>query len=443
MIKKDLIHIGSRELVSFPEASIVDVPAKIDTGADTTSVWASAIEEHEGELSFVLFAPGSRYYSGKKITTKKYKFTVVRNSFGETQPRYKVKMLLFVRGKKINAEVTLADRGNNRYPILVGKKTLQDRFVVDVTRDGIIENDRPVKVLVMNSKESASIRSFFEEMGHETKNKVVCDFKTYEDIGLEILKGTTRATVLSTNKDITSYDLIYFKTYFKNAEIAAAMAEIAAAHGIRFIDEEVLTYHAKTKLTQYVKLARYNVPVPDSIVLPATHLKGKYDMLKRKLGNVFVMKDVATDKGESNYLVRSEEDFEKVVKRSLEDNTIYVSQHFVENDGDYRVVVLHKSIELIIKRTLPDASTHLTNTSQGGKAELVPVASFASDASAIAVQAAVIMNRQIAGVDLVYDKKRKQWLVFEVNNSPQITSGSFIDEKKAIMWRFLAEYAKK
>ena len=39
------------------------------------------------------------------------------------------------------------------------------------------------------------------------------------------------------------------------------------------------------------------------------------------------------------------------------------------------------------------------------------------------------MQREIAGIDVIQDRKTKKWYVLEVNNSPQIRSGAFVDEK--------------
>ena len=57
--------IGIVELVSIGKRAI-DIPAKIDTGADSSSIWASNIRvDKNGVLRFSLFGEGSPYYNGK------------------------------------------------------------------------------------------------------------------------------------------------------------------------------------------------------------------------------------------------------------------------------------------------------------------------------------------------------------------------------------------
>ena len=50
-----LTHIGTIEHISLPEYELVTIPAKIDTGADGSSIWASNIRLNRGKLSFNLF----------------------------------------------------------------------------------------------------------------------------------------------------------------------------------------------------------------------------------------------------------------------------------------------------------------------------------------------------------------------------------------------------
>ena len=123
--------IGARTHVLFPTDSGQTVPAKVDTGADYSSIWASNIREENGTLFYTLFAPGSPYYSGKEHTTTEYEITRVKNSFGHVENRYIIRLAMKIEGRRIRASVSLADRSKNRYPILIGRKTLSGKFLVD------------------------------------------------------------------------------------------------------------------------------------------------------------------------------------------------------------------------------------------------------------------------------------------------------------------------
>lgn len=131
---KVLVLIGRAEVVDFPKLNIVSIPARIDTGARTSSIWASNIQEEHGTLHFTLFAKGSKYYTGEVISTKEYSQLVVASSMGQPDIRYKVKLVVKLHGKKIRASFTLANRSTQTYPILVGRNVLRGKFVVDVKK---------------------------------------------------------------------------------------------------------------------------------------------------------------------------------------------------------------------------------------------------------------------------------------------------------------------
>ena len=124
--------IGSTELDSVENFS--NIPAKIDTGADSSSIWASDINvSKDGVLSFSLFGKKSPFYTGEKIERKDYRVLVVRSSNGDEEIRYRTELSLTLGGRQIKAMFTLAERSKNHFPILIGRRTLKNKFLVDVS----------------------------------------------------------------------------------------------------------------------------------------------------------------------------------------------------------------------------------------------------------------------------------------------------------------------
>ena len=129
------IIIGRTEAIHFVREEDKSVPAKIDTGADSSAVWASHIfVDDDNRLHFCLFAPGSPYYSGKEYIKKNFVVMHVRSSNGQSQIRYAVKLPILLSGRRVLATFTLADRSQNAYPVLVGCRLLKGKFLVDVQR---------------------------------------------------------------------------------------------------------------------------------------------------------------------------------------------------------------------------------------------------------------------------------------------------------------------
>jgi hypothetical protein len=145
MLRKKKV-IGRAEYISFPVSGIKNLPAKVDTGAYRSSIWATNIKEHNGTLSFTLLGPSSPYYTGKIISTTEYKLIEVENSFGHKQKRYSIFLSVEVAGRRVKSNFTLANRGMKTYPVLIGRKLLKNRFVVDVSKGNPIPDEEKANV---------------------------------------------------------------------------------------------------------------------------------------------------------------------------------------------------------------------------------------------------------------------------------------------------------
>lgn len=131
-MKKEKIIAGRDEYIWFIEAGIKKVPARIDTGARTTSVWATDIREIDGHLEYRLFGDQSEFYTGQVMITKRFKRVVVASSNGISQIRYYIPVTIQIKQRKVLTHCTLADRSTQAYPVLIGRNTLRGKFVVDV-----------------------------------------------------------------------------------------------------------------------------------------------------------------------------------------------------------------------------------------------------------------------------------------------------------------------
>lgn len=131
-VKKPKQLIGRAESISLPQLGVYDIPARIDTGARTSAMWASNIAEHDGQVSYTLFGKGSSLYTGKVITTRAYTVIAVSSSNGHIEIRYKVPAILLIGGRKIKTFFTLTDRSTQAFPLLIGRNTLRGKFIVDV-----------------------------------------------------------------------------------------------------------------------------------------------------------------------------------------------------------------------------------------------------------------------------------------------------------------------
>lgn len=128
------VVIGRSELVHFMDYAVADIPAKVDTGAYRSAVHADQISlSPDGKtLSFRLL--GGHPVCGtlaQSLTTQEFQKVSIANSFGHREERYEVKLRIKLGPKVFKATFSLANRSKKIYPILLGRKMLNSRFLVD------------------------------------------------------------------------------------------------------------------------------------------------------------------------------------------------------------------------------------------------------------------------------------------------------------------------
>lgn len=222
--------------------------------------------------------------------------------------------------------------------------------------------------------------------------------------------------------DIREFDLVIVRFVGEYLVEAHAVAVYCETFGIQYTD----TYFNRLLLD---KLSAQFALWFDGIRNWPRTMYGPVEEMKRRLpefGEKAVLKDNKGSKGRLNFVVFSPEQLQLIIDENP--GIFFVLQEYIPNKGDLRVLVLDEVASLVIRRT-GNGSSHLNNTSQGGVAEIVPLNDIEPDILRIAERAAKLLKLQVAGVDVMYDERTNEPYLLEVNNAPQISSGSFIDEK--------------
>ncbi|MGH7884177.1 MAG: ATP-dependent zinc protease family protein [Thermodesulfobacteriota bacterium] len=136
--RTEKLVIGRKDKVDFPKLNLFDIDAKIDTGAYTTSIHCNNVKTkkvHAREyVIFELLDSSHSDYNNMKIKLPIHKIKNVKNSFGHSEKRFIVKTEIIVFGEKIEIEMSLSDRTKMQYPVLIGRKLLDKKFIVDVSK---------------------------------------------------------------------------------------------------------------------------------------------------------------------------------------------------------------------------------------------------------------------------------------------------------------------
>tara|TARA_Y100001954_G_scaffold238949_1_gene309753 strand:- start:7398 stop:7877 length:480 start_codon:yes stop_codon:yes gene_type:complete len=133
--KQPKMIIGWREWVSLPDFAVPGIKVKIDTGAATSAIHAFNIEpfDRDGER-FVRFDIHpiqqrddiSFHCEAPLIDRRK-----VKNSGGHTQKRFVIQTALEIGGRKWMMDLTLTNRDQMKFRMLLGRSAMKGRLIVD------------------------------------------------------------------------------------------------------------------------------------------------------------------------------------------------------------------------------------------------------------------------------------------------------------------------
>ena len=113
----------------------------------------------------------SKYYTGIEHTTTNYSVAMTKSSLGETAIKFRVKLPVTIAGHKIVASFGLSDRSTHNYPILIGRRTLSGKFLVDVSQSENLVQIKKNTSVGLNDKMKENPYKFYKE-NYENRNSL-------------------------------------------------------------------------------------------------------------------------------------------------------------------------------------------------------------------------------------------------------------------------------
>ncbi|MEQ9405983.1 MAG: RimK/LysX family protein [Cyclobacteriaceae bacterium] len=144
-----MITIGRKDHIDLPKLDLYEIEAKVDTGAYGSALHChqieTIIENGEEVLTFKVLDPDHPEYADKIFSFRDFNDKMVKNSGGEKEHRYTIKTDVIIFGKKRRVEFSLTDRKEMKYPVLLGRKFLRKKFLVDVNLKDLSQNQKNEK----------------------------------------------------------------------------------------------------------------------------------------------------------------------------------------------------------------------------------------------------------------------------------------------------------
>lgn len=226
--------------------------------------------------------------------------------------------------------------------------------------------------------------------------------ESYADIMFCIRNGEARCYSQATGRDLATYDLVYIRDFHGYEHERNAIALYLTHKNRKFINKDIGSFQHISKLTQYFALATHGVPVPDM-----TYGRPQYIAEMADVTYPAVFKSVVGSNGADNVLVRNKQE---LLNANVRHGAL---QPFIPNDHDMRVVVADNDILLAYKRMRGSRADHRNNVAFGAKREVV--SDLPAGVAELAKKAAHILGRNLAGVDIIKNKKTGAYYVLEVN----------------------------
>jgi len=130
--------IGWREWVQLPDLGVIEMKVKVDTGADNSSLHAFNLERFERNgTEYVRFEIHPKQRSRKPSIQCEAPLAMekkVKNPGGRSELRPVIRTRVLVAGMELNALVNLTSRDEMGFRMLLGRRAVRSKFVIDPGR---------------------------------------------------------------------------------------------------------------------------------------------------------------------------------------------------------------------------------------------------------------------------------------------------------------------
>lgn len=133
--------IGWKEYVALPELGLPLLKAKVDTGARTSSLHVTEIRtlrtvggDPDGEADLEIALAPDRRHPERVVTARVRQLARIRvtDSGGHSDIRPVIETDLVLGPVRKRIRITLADRSTMLFRMILGRKTLEGDFLIDV-----------------------------------------------------------------------------------------------------------------------------------------------------------------------------------------------------------------------------------------------------------------------------------------------------------------------
>ena len=217
--------------------------------------------------------------------------------------------------------------------------------------------------------------------------------------------------------DLAQYDALLVREVFAYFKYAINIISYMKSKGKLVVDNNLATEKMMiNKLIDGQRIVQAGLPFPKTF---HAHTLANYlamlPIIAKETNFPLVVKHRSSGKGAKIFKVEDRLDLENLLTDLNEDNKLgrYYIQEFLPLEADYRVLVVADQVVGAMLR-IPKKGDFRANFSLGGTVE---PAELTKELETLALKAASATNCNFGGVDIVYTKEGKPYLL-EVNRTP-------------------------
>lgn len=137
--------IGHIENIDLPELGINQLTVRVDTGAQTSSLHVDNIQrislDSKPAVSFDIHPEIHNVDKKVRCTALLHDIRTVKSSNGISEQRYVIKTSAILGEHTWDIEITLTDRSDMTYLMLLGRQALANHFYIDASNVFIAKPD--------------------------------------------------------------------------------------------------------------------------------------------------------------------------------------------------------------------------------------------------------------------------------------------------------------
>jgi len=275
-------------------------------------------------------------------------------------------------------------------------------------------------ILILNGEE---LTDFENELTAEKYEVVI---RGIDELAFTIETGAVDLYETASNRHLSDFAFVQLASFSSpTGTLLNVIAAYLRHEQICAVNTEGIG--APTRLLQYVRFAHAGMPVPAIRYLPPRFLVNAYPDLAEQFGLPFVLTALRGAGGRQDLLIRNEPSFAESLR--AHPTAYFLAREFIPAVATYHLLVLGQEVPIVMRKEITFGESHLANVSEAEQISLIDAPTLSPNARILAVQAASLMDLEVAEVRMVRHWATGEWYVLDANATKPFDAGVFGRDK--------------